>query len=249
MKTNSALVLCWALILPVAVGTTAAQADVIHDGGFETTQSTFGFLPDEYGIWEGDLSEIVDFQEGFVPFEGTQMLKFIGTKASGGSESTVGSELWQLIDLSPFSGLVSSGQALVTASAAFYRVEGDPETIDTQFNVLITAYEGTAADFPTLWLTNDELARSASHIFLDEEGEIQQWVSTSTQMIIPSTATFLAIRLGATENIVNDPTLPEFAGHYADAAVVTIQPIPAPAAAVSLIAGFGLMAHRRRRRH
>ncbi|MBL1217184.1 MAG: hypothetical protein D8M59_06765 [Planctomycetes bacterium] len=226
------------------VCTTARAFDneYLTNAGFEVYEDTVGFLPDEFGNWQGDQSEILSStQDGIVPFEGVEMLQFQGSTMSGADLGTVGSEVWQLIDISSFVDQVRSGQAVLNASVYFNRVSrdgkgpGDAET-DTQFSVVMAAYAGTPQDFSAKWISGSQLDGARADLFSDDD--TRTWEMAAVKLLLPTNTDYVAIRIAATENIMDDWDAPEFDGHYADGSAVWL--IPTPGSAALLFAGCGL---------
>ncbi len=243
---NTRSILSFAVVAAfLSVGTQAAQADVVTNSGYETLTNTVGFLPDEYAIWEGDVSEIVTAQDDIIPFEGVQMLNFQATHSTG-SSNTSGSEVWQILDISSFQGMIDSGNAVASADTYFNRVNGNGASeVDTAFSITLAAYSGNVADFPTLWQTGQDIAWAQNTIRTD--GDVGTWEMASVSLNIPIDADFLMIRVAATENVFNDITGPEFAGHYADGTALTMVPAPAGLSLLAAGALSGLAVRRRRK--
>lgn len=152
------------------------------------------------------------------------MIKFV-TTTPGGAAAPVGSELWQVVDLSPVrSALDAGGVVTVTLTAHFNRVAGDAQT-DTAFGVLLDAYDGSPSSFPSRWTPGPRLARQEKAITTDSN--TATWEQASVSLVVPRAATFLAARINATENVTNDTSGPEFAGHFADDISLSVE-IPQP---------------------
>jgi len=219
--------------------------NLLVNSGYETTEDVVGWLPDDYGNWQGDVSAVITASQddGIIPFEGVQMLDMIATHRDGPSIDTIGCEVWQLIDLSAYSAQIATGNASLHGEAWYNRVEGDAET-DNQFNVAIYAFNGAIDNFDQAWLHQGYTAWSEGQVFTD--GDTMTWEMAETDLLLPTSTSFVAFRVGATENVMNDADSPEFDGHYADAATVTL--IPTPAAGAIMLSAFGLNLVRRRRR-
>lgn len=218
---------------------TTAGADVIVDGGFESTITPPLNLPNSVGQWSGDLTQNVLAQDGITPFEGARMIQFVNSTPYGGAVGPIGSELWQIVDLSAYDG---SGPLQATAQGWFNRVGGDDNT-DDQFSLVLSAYSGAVSDFASMWM-NSELALTEGFAYTDSN--VQTWEMATTSMIIPDAADFLVLRVTATENVWDDADN-EFDGHYGDAFSLDITEIPAPAGAATMLLGVGGLARRRRR--
>jgi hypothetical protein len=163
-----------------------ADANLVVNGGFETTEPVGGAFPTTFGDWTIDVSEIVTVQNGITPFEGSQMLHFTDTFFDGIPSSASGSDVGQLVDMSPLSGAIAGGLATALASAHFNRVVGDVQT-DTQFAVAIRAYSGSPSDFPSVLGT--PLASAIATTVTD--GDLATWESVSVELVLPTGTDYL----------------------------------------------------------
>ena len=76
------------------------------------------------------------------------------------------------------------------------------------------------SSFPSQLLNNEDLARSEGVLYSD--GDSETWEHDECNLILPIETEYLALLVAAHENIHNDPSLPEFDGHYADLVSLTI---------------------------
>lgn len=228
----------------LAIGAAPARADVVSDGGFEINTTTGLRLPTEYALWSGDVVEIVTARDGIAPFEGAQMVHFMYSTPRGPAGGVIGSELWQIIDISAYRGLIDSGRALANAEGWFNRIDSEDPNIDTQFSIVLSAYAGAPADFPGMW-KRTELALVEGFAYTD--GDTRTWEMATTSMMIPVGADFLVYRITSTENVFDDAFGVEFHGHYGDAFSLEITEVPAPASLALLLGGALTMSARRRR--
>jgi parallel beta-helix repeat protein len=191
-------------------------ATLVNNSGFETDFANPSGSPN-YGFWMVyGQAEIVGTSDGIIPFEGSRMLHFLDPNNPG----SIASDIWQLIDISPFLEEISSGEAIAEMSARFNRVLCDSQT-DTEFAIEIQAYAGSPAGF---WGSADKLASSSKSIFTD--GAVATWELNATELVLPVNTEFVAIRLWANENIYNDG-VGAFDGHYADDVTLNIVQKPA----------------------
>ena len=189
------------------------------------------------GDWSGDLSQIVTAENGIVPFDGSRMLRFDGTFLNTSIDGFA-SDVWQLIDMSPFSTVVSTGLALASGSAYFNRIAGTNLT-DTQFVVQIRAFSGLPSNFPS-----DASIAFAQGTLLSD-GNPDTWESASVQLILPVSTTYVGFLVAGFENISRSG-FPELDGHYADN--VTFNVVPEPSTLLLLASGLaGLAAWRRKK--
>lgn len=239
-RTISAL----AAITAAVSGLSAARADLIHDGGFELSTAPGLRLPTTMSTWSGDVAEVTTAENGIIPFEGAQMIDFIYSTPRGPYGGVIGSELWQIIDVSEHRQLIDGGNAVATAGGWFNRVGGEDPLIDTQFSIVLTAYAGDPINFPSMW-KQTELALTEGFAYTD--GDTRTWQMATTSMMIPVATDFLVYRITATENVFDDASGNEFHGHYGDAFELSITEVPAPASLVMMLGGALTIGARRRR--
>jgi hypothetical protein len=190
-----------------------AQDNLITDPGLESVDTaTVGWTP-EYGVWGGDPAESVRKENAVTPSEGKKMLRFLWASPDGEASRRPSCDVYQLVDTSSFSTLVTSGSAVASASARFNRVTGDSFT-DTAFSLQIRSYN----DMPeNVALFGDETA--AAKTPLNSDDDPSTWEEVSVTLAIPTDTVFLALMVLSDENVLNNVTPPEieFDGHYADA--------------------------------
>jgi hypothetical protein len=211
------LVLLFVLMVTSLCGAT----NLVVNDSFETTEPTSGGQPVIYGDWRGDYSSIVGATSGISPLGGSQMLQFLGTSHNDGGNTDT-SEIHQIINITSFEGLVSTGSAVASASAYFNRVTGDVQT-DTWMYVSIFAYQGNPDSFPTQWENNTHLTRADVGFYSDSD--LLTWEQATCHLILPTNTDFIVVGLNVAENVYNDYSN-EFDGHFADMASVEIVPEP-----------------------
>jgi len=214
------------LVAIVFVVASVCQANLITNSGFEQTETTFAY-PDQYGDWSGDRTAIVGTSGDVTPYEGSKMLKFRYTGWGAYAQDSIASDLYQLVDISAYSSLIASGNAVVNASAYFNRVAYDNET-DTEFKIRIIALTGAPSGFHPL---GNVLAVFSEYFATDENSST--WEKFETELSLPDNTSYVAICISAMENIHNDMSGVEFDGHYADC--VSLEVVPEPTT-ISLIA-------------
>ncbi len=195
-------------------------ANLVTNGGFETAGSTSSgaFLPTTAGVWDGDITSIVTTESGIVPYDGTRMLHFINTAPTGPSPAG-SSECIQSIDLTPHAALIASG-AMVVFRFKVNRVAGGPQT-DRLFAAYIEAHSGSPANLPSTWASSPLASSSAT---LVSDSDPSTWEQVTCALRLPPATTYVAIDLGANEDVVNNTGNPELDGHYADDVSVEIVP-------------------------
>lgn len=221
---------------------------LVTNGFFESSEGPKIGWPFVFGNWGGDKSEIVGISHGVTPFEGSQMLRFIYADFAHALSIRTSSDIYQLINISSFQDDISTGLVMATASAYFNRVMGDAQT-DSQFDVGLFALKGPLSGFTSQIINGTYLA--GSRTLLTTDSDIATWELSQFQLLLPGDAEFLALHIGAQENIFNDgPGGVEFDGHFADGVALNLSLIPEPSTFALL--GIGLLAlfaiHRKRKK-
>jgi hypothetical protein len=170
-----------------------------------------GTLPTAPGGWQGDLAASVGAESGINPRSVPSMLRFDAT-GTVTSTNTFASQQWQIVDVSAQAADIAAGRVLADASAWFNRVAGDASTTDTRFDIRLLAFGGTAAALPAAYTAGSQFAVQAASILSTDNN----WQQATVAMTLPTSTTLLLVEIYAFEDKVNDGTVPEFAGHYAD---------------------------------
>lgn len=244
MRSKSILVTAVTILV---FSNTGFSINLLSNHSFETIEETSGGWPTSpLDVWKGDWSSIVTAENGIVPYDGTQMLKFLGTDFTSDFQSgggSVGCQVQQVIDLSSYKTLIETGNATLNASAYFNRVAGDSQT-DTRFTLSISVWKGEPDNYDWAnWPTSPNL-------ILIEEAEIYSdndpitWEVDTLEFALSQETDYVAIQICALENIYNDSSYPEFDGHYADFASVEVVPEPATLLLLGL-GGLALLKERR----
>jgi hypothetical protein len=204
------------------------RAEVIN-GGFEIYEPTSGGLPNTFGDWKGDLSDIVVAENGIQPFEGAQMLRFKGAAWSGHNGGA--SQVYQIIDTSSCSDTGASEELQYKVSAYFNRVKGDLQT-DSAFRIDVFAFEGEPSGFPANRSSANWLDSAGSSVNTDDDPGT--WEPVSVYFKLPPNTDYIAVEIGAYEDIFNDRGAGEFDGHYADAVEFSCEPTVTPFTAFTI---------------
>ena len=197
-----------------------SQANLLTNASFENPEITGGSFPTTFDDWSGDLSQIVTAENGINPFDGSRMLRFDAGFIDTSLDGEFG-DVFQFVDMSPFSAIISTGLAVATGSAFFNRVAGDSQT-DTHFEVEIRAFDGLPSGFAG---TTPGLVSATGVLLSDADPDT--WESAMVQLLLPVNTTHLAFKVAPFENITDDVGSTEFDGHYADLAFLSVT-VPAP---------------------
>jgi len=213
---------------------------VLANHDFEIPELISGGPPTTFADWAGDQGSVSPATLGITPHQGNSMLRFEGTAANGPSAASIGSEVWQLVDLSPWATQIAAGILQVDFEYYANRVAGDSET-DTRFSARLQAQSGTPNAFPASLTT----PLGVTDVSLFSDALPSSWELISTTMVVPAGTTYIAARAAAIENIVNDAAN-EFDGHFADSSCIRISLIPEPSSmALAVAAVLGLVVRRR----
>jgi hypothetical protein len=222
-------VFCLVVIVAVIFTTQTLAQNLVTNPGFETG-APLKNLPTTYGVWSGDSTEYVTAQYGIDPYENSQMLRFVGSSPNGAGPPGTAHDgtcvMWQLIDVSAYTGFIQSGAAFAEARMYCNRIYGDSET-DTEFGIVIYAFSGDPSTFPG-WVGELFLARSFDPTLLSD-GIVTTWEPVEAGLMLPIETDYIALLLYAFEKKKNDQRLPEFDGHYADWVTLAIgewTPVP-----------------------
>lgn len=228
----------------VYVGCSSALGSLLVNGGFEVLEPVEPVLPTSAGDWSGDGGTIVAAENGVTPVEGAGMLRFDRTYLGQSNYTATTSDQWQLVDLTHLVADVASGNVEINLGAQVNRVAGGALT-DTEFRVTLRAYSGAISDFPSD--AKFYLAESAESVVTD--ADVATWEPIEASLLLPETATYVGVVLTAVENVHDGSGYPEFDGHYADDAILSLFIVPEPSVIgllgmSALVVGF---VHRSRR--
>lgn len=199
-----------------------ASGNLLQNPGFETDAFGENFPTDAVG-WSGDGVTQVSEENGITPPQGNHMLRFDAADVTG-SSGLAGSEIAQIYVLpDDLKNRINGGETITVRQEAFFnRVEGDANT-DTEFLVLIIAFDGPTTDFPQDYLNRDTLDLERASATLSSDACTNTWEKLGAQIEIPMGTNYIGVVLVAAENIENDTTGPEFDGHYVDAASLIVE--------------------------
>lgn len=196
-----------------------AGTNYLTDADFEGALVFAGGIPTGTGYWAFDQAwSAPTGQQGITAQDGSRMLHFVSSSRDGTATATgTASEQIQLVDVSALRTRIDAGQVEVEASAFFNRVAAEGCTrIDNAFGIRVSAHAGIPTD------VNVDLGFDQGNVTADDDPGGWQ-VGTAT-LVLPTGTTHVAVRLFINEGTANnDPVYPEFHGHYADNANLSIR--------------------------
>lgn len=198
------------------------SGNLLENPGFETNDFGENF-PTAAGGWSGDGVTQVASENGIDVPESSQMLRFDFADVNG-SSALAGSEIAQLYVLpNDLKTRIDDGGETITIrqEAFFNRIEGDANT-DTEFLVLIIAFDGPTSDFADDYLNRETLNLVRASASVSSDACTNTWEKLGAQIEIPPGTNYIGVVLVAAEDVENDTTGTEFDGHYVDAASLFI---------------------------
>jgi hypothetical protein len=228
-----------AAVVLVCSGTCVA-ANLVVNGGFETSEPTQGNWPSVYGDWLGDYSGVVGATGGIAPYGGARMLQFRGGAWPSRASRAGVCEVPQIVDVSAYAGLIDSGEAVARASVRFNRVAGDSQT-DTMFGLKIYAHAGSASSYPTSRANGAWLTYGLVSVYTD--GDAESWEECTAELPLPVDTDYIVIEVHAAENVYNDTSGTEFDGHFADAVWLEIDGGPVTIPALEIVGPNQVVEH------
>lgn len=211
------LILC-ATCLPFLTQSQDSPSNLLVHPGFEETTQPGSGLPDDVGLWSGDLSSIASAENGIAPRSGEAMLRFDATYPIDPAQQDQTAQVWQLIGLEQAAVDPSSGQILGEASVWINRVDLGEKT-DRVFQLIVQAHENSSlSDF------NPANAIASNSTEIESDDELESWEELRISLKLPPSTTFIAIALAAQEDR-SDNGQGEFDGHYADDATLVVRTV------------------------
>jgi len=174
--------------------------------------------------WTAENAVVVSASPGIEVCTRDRMLQFLATSPDGPSADTF-SEVVQLI---PLDNYVIDGRT-VRARMLVNRLD---QNVDTEFVLSLRAMAGDPADY-----SREERDNHLALNFFRYSSDFAQasWEAVQATLAIPSGTEYLAVEIAASENVTNETSSAEFAGHFADhVEVALVQPAGSYDAAIEL---------------
>ncbi len=188
-----------------------AGANLIAAGGFESGVYVPG-LPSTLGQWGGAGASIEGANSCFGPVEGSKWLRYNTTEAFGPGDHDRADAI-QLVDASAL-----RGQTLRLHAELVRTLAGTD--IDTFFGLEVRLIEGSPIGFPLAWSRGEGevLVRHPAPTYEELDGPFAR-ARPEVEFTVPggSGEAYLAIAVFALENVENERSGAEFAGHWVDA--------------------------------
>jgi hypothetical protein len=116
---------------------------------------------------------------------------------------------------------IDAGKVRLDAGAFVNRVAGDAET-DTRFDLRVLAFPGSPGTFPADYPPPAGQIRAATI-----NSTAGSWQQLQVQFdVLPVGTRYVAVEIYPYEDVVDDGTLPEFDGHYADDVSLVLTELP-----------------------
>lgn len=188
---------------------------LLPNSGFEQPVSNWPTSgPSDYGIWGGE-GRVISKENGVVPMEGQQMLRFVPTGAAADGTTVFRSGVGQVVDVRRWRKELLAGNATVDYSA-FFNGAAEPDSTETTYRIDVRAYAGDVhvlqKPFPER--VSHEVAHSMWRTRADFEPS--SWQRVSGSLILPPETDFLLIELKVFRPTHNAAPLFTESAHYVD---------------------------------
>ncbi len=194
----------FATVLALGTISDILASPLVTNAGFEDVQPIINGVTD-YGMWWGNIAQMVTAENGVTPTEGLHMVKYLETSST--------SNLRQLVDTSSL-----ANRSEVTLSADVFRITGTPS--NAEFRLAFAAMDhgppSSNGDFDTHTI-GVSLYSVPSNV----------WTNIAFSTIIPPGTVMLAVEVSYTSR--GD------LGGYADNVQLTPEPSSFGLAAMSLV--------------
>ncbi len=180
--------------------------------GFDvTSRAAVGGVPVDFGYWSGPAYALASATPEMRPANGPGMLRFLDNAFRSGADS----EVWQLVDMTPFKGMLAGGNAEANLSALFNRIHSVSPT-GTKFGLTLAAFHGSPSQAKTLWETRTTSAVALVDKELTTDDDPATWEKLALTTKLPAETDFVIVELRAIAPADAAAGAKVFPGHYAD---------------------------------
>jgi hypothetical protein len=210
------------LLLAVVVATPVSAVNLLTDPGFEsnpldTANNVLNNFTTYQNIWGVEMANIVTGPDGGVtPYQGSNMLKM----TDDGQLATQG---FQILDVSAYSGLINSGNAVVNMSAFFDPDQNLPAALA---GVYVSFFNGPTYGSLTSFIGNAQTL----------DANPGTWEQVSVSGSIPVGTTWVLAQVAYNNATLNAQGARW--GGYVDAADLNITAVPEPSTIALLSCGL-----------
>jgi hypothetical protein len=195
--------------------TSEIHAVEIADGSFELSQGVIphGF-PKNVFTWGGDRSDVVTHDGHH-----RQSLRFIEAEGEPNIPNSPrqSCDVFQIIDLHSVSGeLLNSSEAFVELQASFLDARAQAD-MPIRFISKVYVFEGSPKDVAGNWPPHvDEALCSGTQFHVSKGVHPQEWKTLTTRCVLPPTAGFLVVHIGAGSAGQPGQASPKLGAQFAD---------------------------------
>ena len=180
--------------------------------GFDVTNRVaVGGVPVGFGYWSGPAYVLTGATSEIRPANGPSMLRFLDNATRPDADS----EVWQLVDMAPFKGMLAGGNAEADLSALFNRIHSDGKT-GKKFGLTLAAFHGPPSQAKILWETRATTALALVDKELAADDEPATWEKLALTARLPAETDFVIVELRAIAPSDASAGAPVFPGNYAD---------------------------------
>jgi hypothetical protein len=178
--------------------------------GFDVSgRTTLGEVPVHFGYWSGLSYSLTGATAEVKPANGPGMLEFFNPSTAHNGDS----EVWQLIDLSHYKKLLTSGNVEGKLTVLVNRIAGGADAAK-KFSLTLAAFHGSPAEANSLWSNRKTLALALSEKELTSDGNPETWEPLVADAQLPPETDFVLVQIRALATPGDSGA--SLAGHFAD---------------------------------
>ncbi|MEY4484716.1 MAG: hypothetical protein RL693_2168 [Verrucomicrobiota bacterium] len=220
----------WAYVAPRAQDFFHKGSVILADSFESAQQPLSAGVPAMADVWGGDFSKVTMEEQGIVPAQGKQMLRFDRPDNELTPKGAVAhvAEIWQVVDLRARRSEWGARPFVLEASAKINAVSLSPDQ-RYAFGLGMQVFRGELSQMPALWKNRMESALVSSDKEELVDREPGTWQTLGNQVTVPPDADFLLLQLRVTRKSRAQAEPSTFPGHYADDVILRVRPSsPAP---------------------